>query len=197
VEFQCQEPPVNKRFDKQENSYILSLLLILSTRLESAALHQEGKSAMSIYRVDKTELPVILFQADGSVMKGVVFLSASAYQHLGQQTLLDLMKEKDTFFPFRREDGAFSVTNKHTITHVRYKPTSLQKDYPPLDSPEDVVITFVGGEQLQGRITIDLPEGRRRLIDFINSAKGFFPMQSDEAEHLVNIDQVRDIKPAG
>ena len=151
---------------------------------------------MSIYRVDKTELPVVLFQADGSVMKGVVFLSASAYSYLGQQTLLDLMKEKETFFPFRREDGAFSVTNKCTITHVRYKPISATDGYRPLGTPEKVVITFVGGEQLQGTIIIDLPEGRKRLIDFINSAKGFFPMQTDEAEHLINIDQVRDIKPA-
>ena len=151
---------------------------------------------MSIYRVDKTELPVVLFQADGSVMKGVVFLNASAYNHLGRQTLLDLMKEKETFFPFRREDGAFSITNKRTITHVRYKPASSEKDYRPPDSAEDVVITFVGGEQLQGTITIDLPEGRKRLIDFINAAKGFFPMQTDEAEHLVNVDQIRDIKTA-
>ncbi len=151
---------------------------------------------MSIYRVDKSELPVVLFQADGSVMKGVVFLSASAYSHLGQQTLLDLLKERGAFFPFRSEDGAFSVTNKGTITHVRYKPTSAPQGYCPLGIPEKVVVTFVGGEQLQGTIIIDLPEGRKRLIDFINSANGFFAMQSDEAEHLVNTAQIRDIKPA-
>ena len=49
---------------------------------------------MSIYRVEKSELPVVIFQADGSIMKGVVFLSATAYSHMGQQTLLDLMKEE-------------------------------------------------------------------------------------------------------
>ena len=54
---------------------------------------------MSIYRVEKSELPVVIFQADGSVMKGVVFLSASAYSHTGQQTLLDLMKEPGELLP--------------------------------------------------------------------------------------------------
>ncbi|MCK4536680.1 MAG: hypothetical protein KAT93_06680 [Desulfuromonadales bacterium] len=151
---------------------------------------------MSIYRVEKTEQPVVLFQADGSVMKGVIFLSATAYSHLGQQTLLDLLKEKEIFFPFRSENGDFSIANKTTITHVRYEPPSAENDYCPLGTPENVVITFVGGEQLRGTIIIDLPEGRKRLIDFFNVASGFFPMQTDEAEHLVNAAQIRDVKPA-
>ena len=48
---------------------------------------------MSVYRVEKTELHVVIFQADGSVMKGVVFLSSTASPHMGQQTLPDLLKE--------------------------------------------------------------------------------------------------------
>lgn len=151
---------------------------------------------MSVYRVDKTEQPIVLFQADGSVMKGVVFLSTSAYTHLGRQTLLDLLQEKERFFPFRSENGAFSITNKSTITHVRYDPPPKEAVVCPLGSPEKVVITFVGGEQLQGTIIIDLPEGRKRLIDFINAANGFFTMQSDNSAHLVNASQVRDISPA-
>ena len=55
---------------------------------------------MSVYRVEKSELPVVVFQADGSIMKGVVFLSAAAYSHKGQQTLLDLLKDSGNFFPF-------------------------------------------------------------------------------------------------
>ncbi len=77
---------------------------------------------MSVYRVEKTELPVVVFQADGSVMKGVVFLSASAYSHMGQQTLLDLLKEPGNFFPFRSDTGSFCVANKQTITHIRFEP---------------------------------------------------------------------------
>jgi hypothetical protein len=151
---------------------------------------------MSIYRVEKTEQPVVLFQADGSVMKGMVFLSASAYSHLGQQTLLDLLKEKEGFFPFRSESGSFSIANKSTITHIRYDPVKTDKEYCPLGSAESVVITFVGGEQLRGTIIIDLPEGRKRLIDFFNAANGYFAMQTDESHHLVNTAQIRDISPA-
>lgn len=151
---------------------------------------------MSIYRVEKSEQSVILFQADGSIMKGKVFLWPSHYSHHGQQTLLDLMRDKDAFFPFRSENGTFCVANKATITHISYNPGDSENGDRPLGSAENVLITFVGGEQLRGTITIELPEGRKRLIDFFNAADGYFGMQSGDSHHLVNSAQVRDIHPA-
>lgn len=150
---------------------------------------------MSIYRVEKTELPVVVFQADGSVMKGVVFLSASAYSHMGQQTLLDLMKEPGDFFPFRAESGAFCVANKQTITHIRFDPPEEATAYEPLGAREDVDIKFAGGEQLSGTITIEMPEGRTRIFDFVNAMNGFFLLQNQEAYYLVNVSQIRDVSP--
>jgi hypothetical protein len=150
---------------------------------------------MSIYRVDKSEQPVVLFQADGSVMKGVVFLSACAYSHIGQQTLADLLREKGDFFPFRSEAGAFCVTNKTTITHLRYEQITTEPEYAPLGTPVEVQINFAGGEQLRGTVIIEMPEGRNRLFDFVNSMSGFFPLRGDEAHYLVNVAQLRDISP--
>lgn len=150
---------------------------------------------MSVYRVEKSELSVVVFQADGSVMKGVVFLSATAYNHMGQQTLLDLLKEPGNFFPFRSESGAFCITNKQTITHIRFDPPAQEEEYQSLGDHEEVEIKFVGGEQLSGTVTIEMPEGRNRLFDFINAMDGFFLLQNQEAHYLVNVSQVRDISP--
>ena len=150
---------------------------------------------MSIYRVDKSEQPVVLFQADGSVMKGVVFLSACAYSHIGQQTLADLLREKGNFFPFRSEAGNFCVTNKATITHIRYEQLATEQEYTPLGNPVDVQINFAGGEQLRGTVIIEMPEGRNRLFDFVNSTSGFFAMRCGEQYYLVNVSQIRDISP--
>ena len=150
---------------------------------------------MSIYRVEKSELPVVIFQADGSIMKGVVFLSATAYSHMGQQTLLDLMKEDGDFFPFRSEAGDFCVTNKRTITHIRFEPPQQDEEYQPLGDKEDVEIKFVGGEQLSGTILIEMPEGKSRLFDFINAMSGYFLLKNQEAHYLVNVAQIRDVSP--
>ncbi len=150
---------------------------------------------MSVYRVEKKELAVVIFQADGSVMKGVVFLSASAYNHTGQQTLIDLMKEPGNFFPFRSETGSFCVANKATITHIRFDPPEEASAYESLGDREEVDIKFVGGEQLSGTLTIEMPEGRNRLFDFLNAMKGFFLLQNQEAYYLVNVAQIRDVNP--
>ncbi|MBE0574749.1 MAG: hypothetical protein IH613_02525 [Desulfuromonadales bacterium] len=150
---------------------------------------------MSVYHVEKTELPVVVFQADGSVMKGVVFLSASTYSHMGQQTLLDLMKEPGDFFPFRSEAGDFCVANKQTITHIRFDPPAAASTHASLGEREEADIKFVGGEQLSGTVTIEMPEGRNRLFDFLNAMKGFFLLHNHEAFYLVNIKQVRDVSP--
>lgn len=150
---------------------------------------------MSIYRVDKKEQHVVLFQADGSVMKGVIFLSACSYSHIGQQNLADLLREKGNFFPFRSETGAFCVANKQSITHIRYQEAEEDQLYGPIGNPVEVLINFVGGEQLRGKVVIEMPEGRTRLFDFINSATGFFSLRSEEAHHLVNVAKIRDISP--
>lgn len=150
---------------------------------------------MSVYRVEKTELPVVVFQADGSVMKGVVFLSASAYNHMGRQTLYDLLKEPGNFFPFRSDSGSFCVTNKKTITHLRFEPLKDTNAFESLGDREDVDIKFVGGEQLSGTVIIEMPEGRNRLFDFVNAMEGFFMLENQEAHYMVNVSQVRDISP--
>jgi hypothetical protein len=150
---------------------------------------------MSVYHVEKTEQPVVVFQADGSVMKGVVFLSASVYSHMGRQTLLDLMKEPGNFFPFRSETGAFCVANKQTITHIRFESPAEKTGFQSLGHREDLDIKFVGGQQLSGTIIIEMPEGRNRLFDFINAMKGFFLLHTQEAHYLVNVSQIRDVNP--
>ena len=150
---------------------------------------------MSVYRVQKSELSVVVFQADGSIMKGVVFLSSTAYNHAGKQTLLDLLKEPGDFFPFRSESGEFCVTNKQTITHIRFVPPEQEEEYQSLGDRENVEIKFVGGEQLGGTVVIERTGGRSRLFDFINFMEGFFLLQNEEAHYMVNVSHVRDISP--
>ena len=69
-----------------------------------------------------------------------------AYSHIGQQTLLDLLKEKGNFFPFRSDTGAFCVANKVSITHIRYEKLKAEDEgYQPMGDREEVMITFVSG----------------------------------------------------
>jgi len=151
---------------------------------------------MSVYRVDKREQPVVLFQADGSVMKGVVFLRTGTYSQVGQQTLADLLDEKDGFLPFRTDSGSFCVVNKKTITHLRYQPDDSKMVQVATVHPSEVQISFAGGEQLCGWIAVAMPAGHNRLLDFINAASGFFPLHGGEAHYLVNAALIRAVSPS-
>ncbi len=146
---------------------------------------------MNEYRVDKREHPVVLFLADGLVLEGVVFLSAYASTHTGAQTMLDLLREDGTFLPFRSHDGNFTLVSKNAITHLRY-PSQGATDAAFGDQVK-VRLTFFGGETLQGTIVIDMPQGKNRLIDYVNASPGFFNLQGDEACYIANGNLVREI----
>lgn len=150
---------------------------------------------MTTRRIDKRELPVILFQADGSVMRGVVFLGTGTLGRSGPQTLAGLMHEKDRFLPFRTECGTFCVVNKSTITHLRCPPDDPEPEWSAEDHRCPVQISFAGGEQLCGWIAIARAEGQDRLLDFINASGSFFPLNGGETRYLVNAALIRTISP--
>jgi len=150
---------------------------------------------MSSSQVHKSQQPVVLFQADGSVMKGVVFLRDSACSHSGRQTLADLLGEKGDFLAFRSAAGSFCLVNKTAITHLRCDQIPRSEALSPLGTSLEVLINFAGGEQLRGTLTIERPEECPRLSDFINAQSGFCALHSGEAHYLVNIAQIRDLTP--
>ncbi|BCR03000.1 hypothetical protein DESUT3_00690 [Desulfuromonas versatilis] len=150
---------------------------------------------MNEYRVDKQEHPVAIFLSDGLVLEGVVFLSPYASSHSGTQSISDLLNEKEQFFPFRSNEGAFSLVNKEAVSHIRYLPTAEEEM--PLGERKEVRLHFFGRESLQGVVVIDLPRGKNRLVDFINSAPPFFVLEGDGCQYVANRTLICQIAPAG
>jgi hypothetical protein len=145
---------------------------------------------MSDYRVDKIELQVMLFLADGVVHDGVMFLVPFSPFHSDPQKLVELFRESDTFFPFRHKDGRFLLINKSSVTHARYP---IQKEEELYGDRVKVQLTFHGGELLEGSLTIAMPAGKGRLQDFINSTPGFFCLETDDADYVVNGALIREL----
>lgn len=148
---------------------------------------------MSLYRVDKRELPVALFLADGVVREGVVFLRPSSRPHNGRQTLLEMLREREPFFPLRDNSESVTLVNKNAITHARF----LEADEGEVARGEElsVRIVFFAGEILQGTIRRALPAGQNRLQDYLNAAPGFFPLEGGEFRYIVNGALIREIAP--
>lgn len=148
---------------------------------------------MSLYRVDKREVNVALFLTDGVVHEGVVFLSSLSQSHDGRQTLLEMFREREPFFAFRDNSESFALVNKNAITHARF--VEREEEELALGEELSVRIVFFGGEALQGKIRLAMPEGQSRLQDYVNAAPGFFPLEGSEFRYIINGTLIREIAP--
>ena len=140
---------------------------------------------MSEYRLEKVEEDIVLFLNDGVVLEGVVFLSPLAYGHSGRQTLLELLLEVERFLPVRDREGQVRLINRQSITHVRYVPGE-DEEHSAFGKQAGVRLVFFGGEALEGTVTLDIPEEKLRIKDYLNMAPTFFALDSGHAHYIIN-----------
>ncbi len=148
---------------------------------------------MNDFRVEKIDKEAVLFFADGVVLEGVVYLSPFAQGHSGAQTVLELLEEKDRYLPFHDREGAFRLVNKQALTHLRYGRGEEGDPLAELGERIQVRIIFFGGETLEGAIVLNMPENRRRLLDFLNAFPDFFFLEGSSARYIVNGQMIREI----
>jgi hypothetical protein len=148
---------------------------------------------MNIYHVDKLECPITLFLGDGIVHEGIIFLSPCSPTHAGAQTPQELFNEPAPFIAFRRADDSFSLINKATISHLRLQAAAAT---PSFGHRLPIRLAFLGGEVLQGTLTLAAPEGKSRLQDFLNDLRGFFLLDCGAAHYLVNPQLICEIAPS-
>ena len=140
---------------------------------------------MSEFQVEKKQAEVTIFLVDGQERNGVLFLSPFSSIRSGSQTLIELLHEPEPFVPFLRSDKAFMLLNKKQISHVKYQPD--EDDPTPIGEPINVDITFINGKILSGKTVLETPEGKGRLLDYMNSSPGYFSLDCGNEEHyLVN-----------
>ena len=143
---------------------------------------------MNSQHVDKLECPVTLFLCDGMVREGSLFLTPASASHGEAQTPLDLANEPTPFFTFCKTDGSFSLVNKATVSHLRFRPDPA----PPAPDPSrEVRMVFPGGEVLQGTLAGE----KGRLEEIFSVRRGFFLLDCGAAHYLVNSRLICEINP--
>jgi hypothetical protein len=147
---------------------------------------------MSEYQVMKRRSPVTLFLTDGLVLDGTVFLSEFAAGHEGPETLVDLLLDAAPFFPLVENSGRIHLVGKQSVAHAR----GAVEHHPPVTHQLAwrVVLTFSGGDTLQGELHATMPPGQQRLQDYLNQVPPFFPLITEQFQHVLNRQQVRGIQ---
>ena len=148
---------------------------------------------MSEYQVEKRKVSVTIALVDGQTREGVIFLSPFSSHHSGPQTMIDLMSEEEPFAPFVGSDGSFLLVNKSQISHIMYQKEA--DDKPVLGTPLEVEVTFTNSRQLSGTVVLEVPEGKSRLLDFMNSNRDFFGLECEDGYYVVNPNIIIEIAP--
>ena len=146
------------------------------------------------YRVPKREI-VAQIKLFGQPTKPYrLFLSERAETHLGVERPSDLLNETGSFFPAVEPSGEMALLRRDAVILVSVAAEQEFRDsgsdVPDLDAEParavPVEVVLADGTEIRGMISYLMPEGRSRLLDFLNTEDRFVRLRDANAAILVN-----------
>jgi hypothetical protein len=148
---------------------------------------------LSEYRIPKREVTaeVSLLGQARKVVK--LFLGDRAENRSGPEKPSDLLNGTRSFFPAVEPPGRFVLLHRDSVTDLA---VAVETEFPAEESPEGadaealakvlVELVLQDGSKVRGTVQFLMPEGRRRLIDFLNTADRFLIVRADGLARLIN-----------
>lgn len=152
------------------------------------------------FRVPKQAIEVEV-QLEGQVMVHGRMFVGEASRHAGRERVLDVLTAPEPFVPIASEGGArLLAKNRIVLVRVNDRADAGWEESEATSPQVSVEIRLAGmppGRDLvTGNMMITMPEGRRRLLDFVNDAGPFLALWEPDAAlivargHVVEIRQV-------
>jgi hypothetical protein len=125
--------------------------------------------------------------ADGRVLRGRVFLPATAASHAGAMRAEEWMNEPQPFFPFLPDgEGSPVLLNKDQLVVVTVAASADRDEtLDEVGAPVRRVSVECGALRLSGDVLVDMPANHSRLLDLLNRAGAFLNVRDGERHHLV------------
>jgi len=142
---------------------------------------------MAELRIPTVALAAEVFSPDGRVLRGRIFVPASAQRHAGASRPAEWINESGPFFPFLPDDSESAVIlNKHEVLVVTVAAEADSGDVlPDVEVPERRLSVECADRRFEGTVVIDAPESQRRVLDHLNRPDPFLVLRSGERHHLV------------
>jgi hypothetical protein len=129
-----------------------------------------------------------------------LFLAAQAETHSGYERPSDLLEGPSGFLPALDEGGDGIIVRRSALVVVSvsagHEPGSGlegEGDVRP-GSRMQVEVTLHDGTVLEGEVVYAMPEGRSRLIDFLNAPGRFLPLRDGETLHFINKEWIVNVR---
>jgi len=125
--------------------------------------------------------------ADGTWFVGRIFLPAASSHHAGAMRPDEWMNDSTPFFPFLPANASSAVIlNKSEVvvlSVVVERAAEGEEDQP--DVPRRRVQVECRERVVAGTVSIDMPEGHQRVLDYLNRPDPFLTVHDGDREHLV------------
>ena len=144
-----------------------------------------------MYQIPKIRVDVEVVLSGGQELKGAIFISENMISFTGKPRLEDFLNTDERFFPFSREDGGYSLLNKHRLVLLRSSEDDSQVLVEQLMlQPRDVAVFLRDEHSVKGVIYSNLPKESLRVSDFFNQKELFLPIYQDGRKIIVNTDEI-------
>lgn len=147
-------------------------------------------------KVPKKKVPLTVNFVGEKSIRGNIFLSSQSPFRVGEELVIDLLNEKDPFFPFAIENPpSIRIISKRNIISANTFERSESDE--AVGKKENITVVLSDGQRLSGELLIEQPEYKSRVLDFFNAKeKGFFKLSNETEIHYVNIEHVDQVIPA-
>jgi len=150
----------------------------------------------SEYRIEKERLPVVVVTTAGDRMFGDMFVQAYARHRSGREEPADIVNGPEPFFPLALSNGDTVLLAKDWVREVEIVGESRLDTSALASRAASVEVTVTGGPARVGRVYLEVPFDRPRLLDFLNHFKQrFLALHTDDGVRLVNVRLLERVRP--
>lgn len=147
-------------------------------------------------RIPKQKVPVTILLPGMEPLKVHLFLAHSARTGRPERPS-DLLLGDEAFLPVV-DDGGVSFIHRASVcvisvpVEVEHSGDLLEVEDLAADftTSADIEVVLVGGAKLSGTVSYLLPDGKKRLQDFLNVGAPFMALHDGDEVHLVNKEHV-------
>ena len=157
---------------------------------------------MSELRVPTLAVEVEILYADEMQMAGTIFLPSMAHWHPGPARPEEWINDNVPFFPFReptRKDAVLLNKDRVVVMTLPVGETAEAVADEERASVYKIASARIecAGKWFEGTVRIEMPEGKLRVLDYINRPERFLALYSGHTCHLIrkiHIDRVVELR---
>jgi hypothetical protein len=145
------------------------------------------------YRVPKREISAEALFVGHPLRIVHLFLGDRAQSHDGAESLSDLLNGPGDFLPAIEPPRGLVLLHKEALMALSvaaeievHSSPAQQGEATKLGTRVSVSIFLLDGREIDGVVQFVMPQGKSRLVDFLNEPERFFAVRDGTRAHLVN-----------